>query len=139
MLVKQSVSDIDKGELSKALAVLEPFKNLSSTMPLQYVTAFMLVALEEGKGVTEYAKEAGVAPSVMTRHLADLGDVNRYHESGYGLVKLETDLMDRRFKKVMLTHAGKGIVAQIVRAMRRGQAPAPMTRELAEDLTRRAT
>lgn len=117
--VKQSVSQDDKAVLHSALAALEPFKNLNSTMPLQYVTAFMLVALEEGKGVTEYAKEAGVAPSVMTRHLADLGDVNRYHEEGYGLVKLETDLMDRRFKKVMLTHVGKGIVAQIVRALKR--------------------
>jgi DNA-binding MarR family transcriptional regulator len=116
---KQSVSADDKPVLKSALTALEPFKNLNSTMPLQYVTAFILIALDEGQSVTEYAKRAGVAPSVMTRHLADLGDVNRYHEAGFGLVEQETDLADRRYKKVRLSHKGKGVAAQIIRALKR--------------------
>jgi hypothetical protein len=37
------------------------------TMPLQYLMSFLLVALEEGKGVNEYAERARVSKSVMSR------------------------------------------------------------------------
>jgi hypothetical protein len=41
-------------------------------MPLQYITAFLLVALKEGQTVTELAARAGISASLMTRHPADL-------------------------------------------------------------------
>ena len=54
-------------------------------MPLQYVRAFILVATEEGLSVGEYARRARIAPALTTRHLADVGTTNRYHEAGFGL------------------------------------------------------
>jgi len=39
----------------------------------------------------------------MTRHLADLGKINRYHEAGYDLIEAKTDPMDRRTKRNQLT------------------------------------
>lgn len=116
---KQSSTPEERGVLLNTLKALEPFKNLRETMPLQYVTAFFLVATEEGLNVTEYARRAGISQSLMTRHLADLSDTNRYHEPGFGLVERFEDVMDRRNTLVRLSAKGKGIVGQIVRAHKR--------------------
>jgi DNA-binding MarR family transcriptional regulator len=82
-------------------------------MPLQYVTAFLLVATDENQNVSEYAKRAGTSQSLMTRHLADLGAVNRYHEEGFGLVEGYDDIMDRRKRLIRLTAKGQRLVGQI--------------------------
>jgi DNA-binding MarR family transcriptional regulator len=116
---RQSITAEEKAVLQNTMRSLEPFKNLRDTMPLQYVTAFLHVAAEEGLNVTEYARRAGVTPSLMTRHLADLGTTNRYHEAGFGLVEQFDDVMDRRNRLIRLSAKGKGIVGQIVRAHKR--------------------
>jgi DNA-binding MarR family transcriptional regulator len=90
----------------------KPFRNLREHMPLQYVTSFLLVAAEEDLNVSEYAKRAGVSQSLMTRHLADLGSVNRHHEEGLGLVEAYGDLMDRRNRLIRLTARGKHVPRQ---------------------------
>jgi DNA-binding MarR family transcriptional regulator len=87
-------------------------------MPLQYVTAFILVATEEGLNVTEYAKRAGISQSLMTRHLSDLGQVNRYHEEGFGLIEAYDDLMDRRNRLIRLTAKGKHVVWEMCEAFK---------------------
>jgi DNA-binding MarR family transcriptional regulator len=97
-------------------ASLKPFRSLRETMPLQYVSAFLEVATDEHQNVTEYAKRVGTSQSLMTRHLADLGTVNRYHEEGFGLVETYEDLMDRRNKLVRLTAKGKHIVWSMAQA-----------------------
>ena len=38
----------------------------------------------------------------MTRHLADLGTTNRYHEAGFGLVEQFYDAMDKRVRLIRL-------------------------------------
>jgi len=86
-------------------------------MPLQYVTAFMLVAVDEGLGVTEYARRADVSQSVMTRHLLDLGASNRHHEAGYGLVQQKPDPLDRRTTRTMLTVKGRALAAKVAHAL----------------------
>jgi DNA-binding MarR family transcriptional regulator len=95
---------------------LRPFKSLRNNMPLQYVTSFMCVALNEGKNVTWYAGQLGISQSLMTRHLADLGKVNRNHGEGFGLVEAYDDLMDRRNRLMRLTMQGKNLVGHIARA-----------------------
>ena len=80
-------ADDEKKVLASLLKALKPFRAYGHTMPLQYVTAFLLVATDENQNVSEYAKRAGTSQSLMTRHLADLGAVNRYHEEGFGLVE----------------------------------------------------
>jgi DNA-binding MarR family transcriptional regulator len=100
------------------LDALEPFQKLRKTMPLQYLTAFLHVAMDEHQNVTQYAKRTGASQSLMTRHLADLGTVNRHHEKGFGLVELYEDVMDRRNKLVRLTAKGKGIVRDMSEAFK---------------------
>ena len=113
---KQSVSADQRSLLKNTLNALKPFRQLRDTMPLQYVAAFMLVASEEGLNVTEYARRAGVTPSLMTRHLADLGAVNRHHEEGFGLIEQFGDVMDRRNRLIRLTAKGKHIVWEVCEA-----------------------
>ena len=92
----QSVPDDEKAVLIGLLKALKPFRELRKTMPLQYITAFLSVANKEGQNVAEYAKIVGTSQSLMTRHLANLGETNLYHKPGYGLVETHTDMMDRR-------------------------------------------
>jgi DNA-binding MarR family transcriptional regulator len=113
---KHSCSPEQKVLLKNMLNALSPFKTLRPTMPLQYVTAFMCVALNEGENVTWYAQELDISQSLMTRHLADLGTVNRYHEEGFGLIEGYDDLMDRRNRLMRLTSKGRNLVGHIARA-----------------------
>lgn len=106
-------------ELKTIFEALKPFRSLRDTMPLQYLTSFLLVATDEHKNVTTYAERAKTSQSLMTRHLADLGNVNRYHEEGFGLVELYEDLMDRRNKLVRLTAKGRGVAWDMHEAMKR--------------------
>ncbi len=114
---KQSVPDDEKEVLIGLLKALKPFRELDSTMPLQYVTAFLHVAINEGQTVSEYAKIVGASQSLMTRHLADIGKTNRYHEDGYGLVEAKQDVMDRRTKRNQLTAKGQRLVGQLLGAL----------------------
>ena len=113
----QSVPDDEKAALIGLLKALKPFRELRKTMPLQYVTAFLSVANKEGQNVSEYAKIVGTSQSLMTRHLADIGKINRYHKPGYGLVEAETDMMDRRNKLIYLTAKGQRLVGQLMGAL----------------------
>jgi DNA-binding MarR family transcriptional regulator len=106
-------ADNEKKVLASLLKALKPFRAYRHTMPLQYVTAFLLVATDENQNVSEYAKRAGTSQSLMTRHLADLGAVNRYHEEGFGLVEGYDDIMDRRKRLIRLTAKGQRLVGQI--------------------------
>jgi DNA-binding MarR family transcriptional regulator len=114
---KQGVPADQVVTLKNTLKALTPFIDLRDTMPLQYVRAFMLVAIEEGSNVTEYAKRAGVSPSLMTRHLSDLGETNRHHKPGFGLVEQYYNVMDKRERLMRLTPMGRGIAQKICAAL----------------------
>jgi DNA-binding MarR family transcriptional regulator len=113
---KQSVTAEEKAVLLNTMQALDAFINIRETMPIQYVKAFMLVATDEGHNVTWYATKAGITPSLMTRHLADLGTTNRYHDAGFGPIEQYDNVLDRRERLIRLTAKGKGIVGQICEA-----------------------
>ena len=116
---KQAATHDEKVALKTTLEALRPFKSLRDTMPLQYVTAFLHVALEEGLTVSEYAKRAGTSQSLMTRHLADLGETNRYHTQGFGLIEQFDNVMDRRERLIRLTAKGRHVVYEMAQAHKR--------------------
>ena len=113
---KTTVSPEQQRLIKAAVRGFGAFRGVRETMPLQYVTTFLLVAYEENLNVTEYAKRAGISQSLMTRHLADLGSVNRYHEEGMGLVEGYEDMMDRRNRLVRLTPKGKTVLYRFTEA-----------------------
>jgi hypothetical protein len=107
----------EKRRLGAFLSACDVFTTIRNTMPLQYVRAFTLVALDEGQGVGEYARMAGVSQSVMSRHLLDLGDRARDGSPGFGLVTLKLDVMNLRRHQCILTDRGRVLAGHIVRAM----------------------
>ena len=112
-----SVSSEQRDALHVLANTFEVFRLVNPVMPLQLAFTFLLVAQEEGLGVSDYAQKAGVPQSVMSRHIADLGEHNRRHEKGLELLANKTDVMDRRRTQVLLTPKGRAVVAQLHRAL----------------------
>ena len=119
--MKDFDSTLTADEVAAARALmlaLEPFRQIRTTMPLQYLYTFCLVCTEEGLGVTEYAQKAEVPVTVMTRHLLDIGDRNRNKEAGFGLITQERDLHDLRRHHARVTPTGKTTLGKILRALK---------------------
>lgn len=119
---KPSLSKDDQREMDAAAMVLEPFLDIRHDMPLRYAHSFLMVAGEEGLGVNEYAKKAGVSASVMSRHLLDIGDRDRNMKPGFKLVFKVQDPFELRKYRVYLTPLGRQLAERIVRVMRLGRA-----------------
>ena len=114
-----SLSETERDMLQKrVMGFMDEMRKVRPTMPLQHAYTFMLVALNEGQGVQEYAELADVSQSVMTRNLLDLGERNRRREPGYGLVMQRMDPMDMRRHQTFLTPEGKALLRRIVHAVR---------------------
>ena len=109
--------EAERKSVRVALTALSPFYEFRGAMPLQYVTAFLLVAEEEGLGVGEYAKRANVSISVMSRHLQDIGDRNRHMDEGFGLVTSRSNPLNMREKEVLLTDKGRAVIHKLHRAL----------------------
>lgn len=115
---KPTLTDEEKAFARSLMLALEPFREIRPTMPLQYVYTFLQVACDEGGGVMEYAKASGVPPTVMTRHLLDIGDRNRNREQGFGLVTQERDRNDLRRHHARVTPTGKVLMRRIINALK---------------------
>lgn len=114
---RQSLSDDEKAGAKALLTALEAFREIRHDMPLQYVVSFLLVCEEEGLGPNEYAKRIGVSPSVMSRHLLDIGDRNRNMEKGFELIYKRQDPMELRRFRCFLTDKGRVLARRIGRAL----------------------
>ena len=101
--------------MRQLLGALEAFFSLRETMPAQYIRAFLLVAEKEGLGVVDYARRAGVSMSVMSRHLLDIGERNRYMEEGFGLVTHRRKPMELRKHEYFLTDKGRALLHKVIR------------------------
>jgi DNA-binding MarR family transcriptional regulator len=108
------------GDKAKAVARVHhalnrEFMRQRGDMPAQYIQSFLLVAMDEGKSVSEYAHTAGVSKSVMSRHLLDIGERNRHMEKGLGLVQSRPNPMELRKHEYFLTPKGHALLDQLVR------------------------
>lgn len=101
------------------LAAIDAFASERATLPMQYIRTFLLVALKEGKTVGEYATEADVSPSVMSRHIADLGVRTRGMQPGLGLLITKQNLENLREHAVYLTDKGRALAHKIDRTLER--------------------
>jgi hypothetical protein len=87
-------------------------------MPLSAVTMFLMVALDEGKGVNTYARAIGKHRSVASRSLHDIGGRARNGGPGLGLVSVDPHPTDPRRSQVHLTAKGRSIVREIFKQVR---------------------
>jgi hypothetical protein len=103
---------------AKALFLaLEPFVKESPNMTIQNFMTFLRVAASEGKGVTEYADEAQVYKTVMTRHLLDLGDRDRHGGDGLGLISQVRDRKDMRINRAWIAPKGVAFLRSAYKAL----------------------
>ncbi|MHB8392432.1 MAG: hypothetical protein ACYDBH_23100 [Acidobacteriaceae bacterium] len=117
MVSPKKLPDNELAAVRRLLGAIEPFRAIRGAMPLQYVTALLLVAEEEGLGVNDYARRAGVSVSVMSRHLLDIGERNRNMTAGFGLVTYRSNPLELRKHEYMLTDKGRAMLHQITRQM----------------------
>jgi hypothetical protein len=94
--------------------ILKRADALQRGMPVAYLLSFVLVAIEEGLSVTEYAKRAGVDRFAMSRYLALLGDGQGEKGEGYGWVKLKRVGIG---KSVTLTRRGRAVLSRMSQAL----------------------
>jgi len=86
-------------------------------LPASYIRAFLAVAKDPGRTVSDYARVCGVGNGPMSMRLNDLGETNRYHLPGYGLLESRPDPMDRRYTIVKLSLKGEAFARRIASAM----------------------
>ncbi len=101
------------------LWALKPLVNLRGSIPLPYAIVFLLVALDEGNGVSSYARALGIHRWRMSRYLRDIGSRARNGGPGLGLVTVEHDPADPRWSKVVLTAKGRAVAEEVFQQMRR--------------------
>lgn len=114
----KSLVTSERQATAKALfAALEPFAKDSPHINLANLLAFLRVASEEGKGVTEYAEDAGVYKTIMTRYLLDLGPRDRYGEQGLNWIVQARRNDDLRVNRAWVTHKGTAMLDTARRAL----------------------
>jgi DNA-binding MarR family transcriptional regulator len=118
---RKPLSDEEKVSLKKLLHSLEQFRLLHPTMPLHHVVAMLRVAIDEGKNVGEYAEDSGLSHSSMSRHLLDIGSVQREGKPGLGLVQLDPSPEDLRTHAAMLTPKGLQLARSVIRILNSGK------------------
>ncbi|WP_407183142.1 hypothetical protein [Bradyrhizobium centrosematis] len=117
--VKPSLTEEERAHLRALYRALEPFWDLEhSVMPASYIRAALLVAMNEGLSVSEYAEQAGTGATVMTRNLLDIGERNRQREKGLELITQVRDAFDLRKHRAMLTPKGRKLMQDVITALR---------------------
>src|SRR5262245_1857877 len=109
--------EYDFEALNRLDRVVRLFRELRYTMPLQYVTSFLAVALDEGRTVTEYADKLKTSKSVMSRHLLDIGPRARDMEPGLDLVEFKPRLTNLREHEYRLTPTGHALACKLIRVL----------------------
>jgi DNA-binding MarR family transcriptional regulator len=111
------LTDEERASLQKLIDALEEFRRMRGTMPLHHVFAMLRVAIAEGRNVGDYAVESDLPHSTMSRHLLDIGSVQREGRPGLGLVQLDFAPDDRRTHIATLTPKGVKVARAVIRAL----------------------
>lgn len=98
----------------RLLVALEPVRDL----PVNKLMTLLTVAQKQGLTVDDYAKRAGISPTTMSRHLLDLGEVDRKQEAGLGLVEGRVNVTNQRERVYELTAKGRALLTKVTGAIR---------------------
>ncbi len=92
--------------------------SIDPLVPTQVVQAFLAVAANEGKTLTELAEILGTNISTASRQMLDLGERNRKMEPGYQLIDRQIDPMNLRTNRYTLTTKGRLLIKELASIMR---------------------
>ncbi len=109
----------EKRVIQTFLSALEPLANLRGSIPLPFVTTFLMVAFDERKGVGTYARMAGIHRAKMSRYIRSIGDRARNGGPGLGLVTVRPYPAHSQRVQVLLTAKGRVIARAIFRQMQK--------------------
>jgi len=113
--VTKKYSAKERDVLIGVLQVMELFRAKRHTMPVTQVCAYLRVAINPGKSVIEYTRDAAVSQSVMSRQLLDIGSATRNYESGLRLLDSRPRATNLRTHEVHLTEEGFALGLKIAR------------------------
>jgi hypothetical protein len=114
----------DKRIIQSLLLALEPVSNLGGQVPLRWVTAFLTVATNEGKGVCEYARCLGIHRSTTSRFIHELSDRSRHGGPGLGLIRIDEGSGRPNRQEIVLTKKGRAVARAMLRNL-----PSPQTEQ----------
>jgi DNA-binding MarR family transcriptional regulator len=110
--VTHSIAPDHRPTLSRLYNVMSLFE---ARIPTSYALAFLAVAKNPGRTVSDYANTLGCSNGACSRRLNDLGELYSRDRSqaGLGLLESAQDPMDRRFTIVQLSAKGRQLAAQL--------------------------
>ena len=92
--------------IEELLGALKPLDRLRGFSPDNDVTTFLMVALDEGKWPSAYARDADMSRISMSRCLRDIGETSRTGGPGLGLVKAVRDPSNLHRRRVLAAPEG---------------------------------
>lgn len=110
-------------DAQRLLWAIKPLADLWGGMPLTSVATLLLIATDEGRGVSELARAYGMARldrRLMSRYIHRLSKEPRDYGPGLDLVEVRPDLNDPKGlkKEVVLSDRGRDVLSKMVRALR---------------------
>ena len=127
--VRRSRRADEKPHAQTLLWALKPFSNLRGSIPLPFVTIFLMVALDEGRGVTAYARAIGMHRAAMSRYLRDVGARARNGGPGLGLIIVKPHPTNLRRTQVFLTAKGRFVIREVARRLRKAESTIASARQ----------
>jgi DNA-binding MarR family transcriptional regulator len=125
LAVEPAIEQTRKRDIESLLRTLKPLANLRGSIPLPFVTTFLMIALDEGKGVNAYARAVGIHRAAMSRYIRNIGDQARNGRPGLGLVRVEPNPAHPRSTKVILTTKGRSISNAMFQKLKKRRWPGP--------------
>ena len=117
---KPPIRQSDTRVIQTLVWALTPLLNLRWSILLPWVTIFLMVVLDEGKGVSAYARALGIKDRrVVSRYLRDIGERARNGGPGLGLVTVKQHPKHSSVRRVVLTAKGRAVAKAILQQMRR--------------------
>jgi len=112
-------SELDPFPVNRMVSYLDVFREVNDIIPLQVIITFLVVAANPGISMTKVSDVIGRSMSTTSRHLLDLGDLNRFRKPGYRLINVVKDPDDRRRNNYYVNGRGSQLIRK---AMKKFQA-----------------
>lgn len=112
------LSQEDKRNLRRLLDALNLFASLqpehkTKPLPLDMFRVFLNIALNEGLGTLQLAKQAGIVNTTISRHVMDMGDLDRHQNEGLEMVFQKLDVRDKRRHPTFLAPKGRAFLSRL--------------------------
>ena len=103
-------------KMKKLQNILQELIAIDPEFPIQWVTVFAEIAMEEGVSLKDISDKTGISMSVMSRTIGALSNARRMGKP-YGLVVVRHAKDDRRRKELFLSAKGKKLVEKLDKAI----------------------